>query len=196
MNKVTKKETGTDVVKSNLADALMALSSTMSNESPLHYLKFTNGEWLYGKGGSETLEEDEVMKVNPASFIAGYMGWREGQPIIGPSELASQLLASPLPTLAEARNDYGPEQEVMLGMHFESKEGGEEFQYHTTTKGGTQFVAELMRETSLGIMKHGDDSYPMVTLSGDKYKNKTHGSIVHTPKFIIVGWVNSEGVTL
>lgn len=182
----------TELAPAGLADDLISTGSMGGSEN-VSYLKFTKaGQWEFGKDG-DSLDKDEVVAVNPASFVAGWQGWNNGMPVDGPVVSISQRASLPqeadLPAIpAGDMNGWN----ALLGVNFKAMEDGTDLQYHATSYGGKKFVQNLMKAVGLGMKEHGDAPIALLKLSADNYKHATYGKIF-TPEFEIVGWADASG---
>lgn len=172
-----------------------AAAGTQSAEHA--YLKFVKGEWLYGREAEE-LEESDVLAVNPASFAIGWQGWEDGSPINGPvvpmskaSELPSESSLDPIPKDDKGKNGW----DTFMGVQLKLVEDDSQLLYNTSTRGGKDFMTDLMNEWAVGMQAHPSAPYPLITLGVDSYMSKDFGKIL-IPTFKIVGWANTKGKRL
>ena len=183
---------GNALASTDLADSLLTVGS-MGNDGNVSYLKFTKGGvWEFGREG-DSIEKDELLAVNPASFVAGWQGWNNGAPVNGPvlpvGQMASLPAESELPAIPPGEMNGW---QSLFGVNFKAMEDGTDLQYHATSHGGKKFVQNLMKAVALGMKDHLDAPVALVKLSSDNYKHTSFGKIF-TPEFAIVGWANAEG---
>lgn len=165
------------------------------NTEGLQHLKFVKGDWKYGKE-EIIFEDDEVLLVNPLSFVAGWQGWEDRKPISGPivplKDAGSLPPESTLqPIKPGNRNGWSP----LLGVTFllvEDDGARTTLQYHTTSYGGRDFVAKLKDEIVAGVSKHAAAPLCLVKLTFGSYIHSENDK-VYTPEFEIVGWADEKG---
>ena len=189
---VAEGAAGTELAAADLAQALVDLGNVVAAGST-SYLKFLKtGEWIHGRDNDE-IEADELLAVNPASFVIGWQGWVDGKPKDGPVVPVSQRATLPQESELEAL----PEGEMngwskILGVTFKSVKEGVTLQYNTSSYGGKTAISKLMRDVGMGMVEHPDAPIALVKLSGDSYKHAKYGTI-HTPVITVDGWANEAG---
>lgn len=199
MTKPNKKSTevalfnsGTDMAVKDYVSELESVSSAeLSGEQ--QYLKFTKrGEWVYGREAEE-LFPDDVLALNPWSFVVGWQGWEDGRPIDGPVVPATKR--SSLPPLSAL--DQIPPGEMngwseYKGVSLKLVDDEISLQYNTTSVGGKKLVAELIRVSAAGMKAHPAHPIPLIKLGGSEYKHSMYGTVA-TPEYTLIGWADVNG---
>ncbi len=187
--------TGNALSVSDMADLLLGASSVVSEI--LQHLKFSkSGEWEFGIEGV-TVNEDEVLAVNPASFVTGWQGWNNGVPVDGPfvsvTKAKTLPLESELPPIPDGENNGW---NLQLGVGFrlvrEKEEDCANLQFRTHSSGGLRTLERLRHQVAMGMKEHSDAPLALVKLSNDSYKHSKFGKI-YIPVITIVGWADAEG---
>ncbi len=178
----------------SIVDEAKALSNVhLGSGDSVSHLKFTKaGSWLFGRDNDE-IEGDELLAVNPLSFVAGWQGWEDGRPVNGPVKPMREAADLPAESDLQAikpgdMNGWNP----LLGVTFRLIEGELDLQYHATSYSGKQFIAKLKDEVMAGITAHADAPICLINVSSDSYKHAKYGKI-STPQFKVVGWATEQG---
>jgi hypothetical protein len=147
------------------------------------------GEWSYGVDG-EPLPAKTILAVNPASFVHGWIAWRDttsGAPV---EKLGEKMVAAFEPMPESGPTPGGARKwDVQQGVGFKRMDTGEPLVYLTTSVGGLRAVTELRDKVLQKLAGQGDDVIALVRLEHDSYKhqNKMFGTIF-IPIFNITGW--------
>lgn len=183
---------GGSLIAADLADSLVETGSAAGTGNTA-FLKFTKaGQWVFGSDQDE-VGVDEIFAVNPASFVIGWQGWNDGQPVEGPVVPVNQRNTLPaeneLPEIPDGdMNGWSK----MVGVDFQSVEDQQPMNFKVTSYGGKKAVTQLMKEVGLGLKEHPEAPIALVKLTGDKYKHDKFGWI-HYPVVSIVGWADVNG---
>ena len=149
-----------------------------------------NGSWVYGVN-STILGDNEIVLVNPASFIHGWIAWGEG--VIEGEVMTS--VANPMPTMAELPPlpvSKDPDEKIAWAaqMGFQAAlTDGTQLIYKANSMGGREFIGELA--TNIGDRMGVDESTPVpaILLSNTFYKHTKWGR-VYKPAYVITDWLS------
>jgi len=176
------KAAGLADVKS-MASSLTALKREAASApglggAALLKLEKGSGEWVYGVDSDEI--GADLVAVNPASFVHGWVIWGDAE--ILHEEMTS--ISNPLPARPAAigRNEPGMQLGFMAALR-----DGTQLIYKTTALGGREFIQELASVIGERIESGADACVPLLHLTSSHYRHKKYGKI-YKPAFEVVSW--------
>lgn len=193
MNEVAKTET--NLLPATPANPYAAYGAAVASDTP-SFLKFVKGEFKYG-ADDETLPIGTRLIPNMAELKAGYIKWKDGEPI---DEQMRCIVEGPPPSRDDCgdtdRNDWDVDPNGVVidpwqltnMLPFKSPETGEEFVFTTGSKGGVGAVGKLSMSFGRQHDKR-EGQLPIVELGASSYRHKTYGE-VHVPVLRIVDWLS------
>lgn len=169
-------------------------ADSMGASSGALFTKFdgNTGKWSYGKD-QEEIEKGTRVALNAAEIRRGWICWKDGEV---QQETMVRIVDGSPPAKGELP-DYGPFDRDQDGwreqssVEFRDVEGGEQFLFKTSSKGGRIAVANLVKDYGRSFQQHpgelaivelGNVSFDAKDERGRKLGKK------YAPAFKIVGW--------
>lgn len=147
---------------------------------------FQTGKWTCGKEQHNVTGIEAL--VNTASIGHGWTMWVAGTP-----KKAIVPFDQPMPTAMPPEGQVYPQEARVLAGAF--TDGSGEFVFETNSLGGRNGVDAIIKQVILRAQQgHETFLYPVVELGSGSYTHKTHGRVIHTPKFEILDWADINGV--
>lgn len=147
---------------------------------------FQTGKWTAGKE-QENVTGVEAL-INTASIGHGWTMWVAGSP-----RKAIVSFDQPMPAAMPPEGQTYPQEARVLAGAF--TDGSGEFVFETNSLGGRNGVDAIIKQVIIRAQQgHETFLYPVVELSAGSYTHKTHGRVIHTPKFEILDWADINGV--
>jgi len=151
-----------------------------------------SGKFIWGADSVE-VDESELWAVNPASFMIGKIGWKDGQ-VVGehmfPITSGQTIDESELTPIESAKDGDGWRDQLT----FELKHIADEVEvvFKTTSYGGKNAIAALAGEIGEHTAQNPALPIAVVKLKSDWYKHKKYGRI-YNPTFEVVDWLGPDG---
>jgi len=176
-------------------------STPRSSTGAVGYLKFSKGDWSFGKDDSP-LDLEGLYVMHPQSLMHGWICWRDGalfkeylHPFTEQLPLESTLTPAPEPKPDSDDQPGYQHQMAFQIVAIEGKQKGQQFTFKTGTVGGRSAVDAMVdvlmaRLDDVEVMG-GGGIYPVLEFATDSYKHKTRGKIF-VPVITVVGWSTNE----
>lgn len=169
----------------------------MGASSGALYLKFDGNTGIYSFGkDAEELPKGTRVALNPGELKRGWICWNDGKVL---DEKMTRIVDGS-PASKGTLEDHGPYEDAKDGWkeqssaEFRDIEGGEQFLFKSSSKGGNISLANLIRDYGKAFQMHPGDLaiIELQNVSFDAKDPKTGKKLgkKFAPVFKIVGWEN------
>jgi len=198
------------------ASVFDALDAPTAPEDRTHFLKFSGGDFLFGKKDEEELiMPDEIFVADIQSTMAkGYLCWGSvpKQPpvaelsvlfsnvengteqFIQPADLAT--LAPDYPYVDGNTDGWSESMGVTFSLvddpSTEDSRNGEKFKFSTSTVGGKRALGALAKSYIANARSTGKYQMPMISMTSYMMPNKYQSRGCAAPQFDILGWYDTH----
>lgn len=183
----------------NLPDPAALAASFGSYEAEVQnlgsvYMKFTEGEYLFGSDSTVT-QEGSLWLVNPWSALHGWILFGNRNDVLDEVLVpATQALPErkPNPSTDISKSGY-QEQWAITMMCTNGDDNGLEVVFKTSSGGGTTACKKLMAAFAQHVKNGGAAiPLPLIELLSGSYKSKQWNKTIKHPVFEIRNWLGAE----
>jgi len=198
------------------ASVFDALDAPTAPEDRTHFLKFSGGDFLFGKKDEEELiMPDEIFVADIQGTMAkGFVCWGKipkQPPVAELSVLFSDvengtqkfIQSSDLATLAPDYPYTGGDDDGWtdsMGVTFslvddpsnKDSRNGEKFKFSTSSIGGKRALGSLAKAYIANARSTGKYQMPMISMTSWMMPNKYQSRGVAAPQFDIIGWFDTH----
>ena len=181
-------------IADGLARSYGGTGHAMRSGLPILKMSKNDGSWSFGQNNAE-VQDGSPWLVDTGSFQHGIVVWSESK-IVHEEMVEGWADAPAIPSAPHPTGQPYKRQTSVKLRCLDGEDADTEVIYKISSDGGTERLAELGRIAGARIGQYADSSpylYPVVRLSCDFYKNKTHGSNTYKPVFELMGWADAEG---